>query len=394
MRMSFYTHSLDEIIAEAKKYKYRSDFQKAHPGVYTTLTRRKLVDKVCAHMEAKPRATLCPESIALKIQSYKYREDLQRENPELFQQAYRFKIPLPPLKEVKRCKQHFCPNWNYSDAEALIPKYPQLSQFIIHESSLVNWLRKNNLYAKFKTDHQNYYYVSDDQIIFLAQQYKTKTEIKYSKKEPFNLWFEISKRGLQTKAFAHLENGYLLKYKEVRQETAKYTKKQIFADCILHISLTKWRKNSPLIYRAAQERNLIMICKEKIRLNNKRNKVNFSNDIRYENNVIHPRIMNVLKRLKIPYQHEKSIGSGSRPDFIININKKVFILEAKSDKADSGNKSVSKQIERYKNLAQLKYQDGFGGVLLISDHSSHLKIGAIPLTHLTRTLKSYQQGLN
>ena len=47
--------TLEVLQAEAKKYMRRTEFEKGSPNAYAAASRKKLLDKICLHMETKER---------------------------------------------------------------------------------------------------------------------------------------------------------------------------------------------------------------------------------------------------------------------------------------------------------------------------------------------------
>lgn len=124
-------------------------------------------------------------------------------------------------------------------------------------------------------------------------------------------------------------------------------------------------------------------------VNLKRNPFNSSQN-RYEENVVHPKVLRVLKKMGFKsIEHEVKISNRSRLDFLCTTKKdKKIIIEVKSDKTKHSKKALTEQTRRYATDGKRKFGSKFADVLLVSPKGLH---GGYALKDLPLVLK--QKGL-
>lgn len=124
-------------------------------------------------------------------------------------------------------------------------------------------------------------------------------------------------------------------------------------------------------------------------VNLKRNPFNSSQN-RYEENVVHPKVLRVLKKMGFKsIEHEVKISNRSRLDFLCTTKKdKKVIIEVKSDKTKHSKKVLTEQTRRYATDGKRKFGSKFADVLLVSPKGLH---GGYALKDLPLVLK--QKGL-
>lgn len=113
--------------------------------------------------------------------------------------------------------------------------------------------------------------------------------------------------------------------------------------------------------------------------------------VKTEENVIHPIVKSFLikKGLSVLY-HEKKISKRSRPDFVFTTkNKKIIIVEVKSDQAKWSKKSLKTQTNKYKTDAKKMFGKDYAGTFLVSPNGEHE--ACYSLNDLSKVLK--QKGM-
>lgn len=101
-------------------------------------------------------------------------------------------------------------------------------------------------------------------------------------------------------------------------------------------------------------------------VNSLKNPFNLSKE-RHEEEVVHPKIKQFLKKMNLIIEQEVKISNRSRVDFVCtNRNGRKILIEVKSDKKHHSSKQLSEQISRYKNDGKKKYGNNYAKTYLVS----------------------------
>jgi hypothetical protein len=198
-----YTHWNDDlIIKEAKKYQYLTDFRKTAIGAFNAAKKRgdEFYNMVTKHLIInKPYKKLkikwTRETIAEEAKKYKYRVDFQKKSGGAFNEAYR--IGKEFFRQITQHMVSKRKELKFSDNEIIevAKKYDNLKDFREKHPTLYNHykLRKLDKIYKFKIVNKKSKKYSEEYIIKMGEKYDYASDfMKYDK----NLYCVAQSQGL------------------------------------------------------------------------------------------------------------------------------------------------------------------------------------------------------
>lgn len=173
---------------------------------------------------------------------------------------------------------------------------------------------------------------------------------------------------------------------EIERRTNEIGQNQEYNEKFVFIKKYKYLKN---------KKNLQIVIEN---LSTKKRKItNFNSLIRYQHSPfskiqdldeikkVHPKIRTILKEMNLSYEPEVKITKRSKLDFLIYLrNKKVLIIEAKSDKKHWTKDEITFQIKKYNEDGKEKFGDNFIKTILVSPKGRY----GISLIELQKELDS------
>ena len=221
--------------------------------------------------------------------------------------------------------------------------------------------------------------------------YKKDETIKWSKElifqqiKKYNTWEEILKDTKLHGAIIRLKLIKLVKKEKNYKKKIKWTKKTLLQEALKYKTKKELRDNNPSAMRVLHQKGLADICfkhmdknKEELNKNDilkaiKKSKSKLIMSIKYpreyqmmlrkkynfdhlfqeklclvEKRILHPKIKHILNKFNIKFLYERSFKLKNKkiiPDFIIDFNSNIYIVEAKSSLSHHSHcrKNISRQ---------------------------------------------------
>ena len=146
MRKKGQKWTYEKLLAEARKYNTKIDFQKGNPNAHRASLRHGILDKICEHMEGTPRrkspyVKWTDEMLFAEARNFKTRFDFQKGNLNAYQRCHRRGL-------LDKVCQHMSdlPHWDKPHCVFLIEIFTtndELYYYIGKSSNLKNRLREH-----------------------------------------------------------------------------------------------------------------------------------------------------------------------------------------------------------------------------------------------------------
>jgi hypothetical protein len=166
--------TFEELAEEAKKYKTRIEFQKNSCGAYQAARKRKILNKICSHMEF-----LCypwtDEELAQEALKYDTRSEFVKNSNGAYHAAHKRKI-LDKICSHMEDVHHY---WTNEELAEEAKKYKTKTEFRKNSSKAYDAALSRKILDKICSHMEDiHHYWTYEELAQEAKKYKTKTEFR------------------------------------------------------------------------------------------------------------------------------------------------------------------------------------------------------------------------
>jgi hypothetical protein len=235
--------TFEKLQEEALKYKTRKEFEKNNPNAYHAAHKRKILDKICSHMEYQLHYWT-DEELAQEALKYKTRKEFQKNSNGAYHTAHKRKI----LDKICSHMEYVnCP-WTDEELAEEAKKYETKTEFRKNSPNAYNVSLRRKILDKICSHMVGVRrYWTDEELAEEAKKYKTRVEFQKNNDSAYQT---ARKRKILDKICSHMEYiCYPWTDEELAEEAKKYKTRGEF------------QKNSPGAYDAARSRKILdKIC--------------------------------------------------------------------------------------------------------------------------------------
>ena len=229
----------DDLAEIASKYSVLREFREKETSVYSIISARGLLDKLCGHMERERRTTIPNEELAKIASRYHITKEFREKEPSTYsviqQRGLIGKLCGHMQREVR-------PEISDDDLAEIASQYDVLNDFMKNENSAYSIIHKRGLFDKLCGHMKRSCRVlTDDVLEEIALKYHTRLEFMEADSSAYST---ACKRGIIDKICTHME----------RQNTPSgYWSKELCHEKALdYDSRSEFQNGNPKAYAAAQ----------------------------------------------------------------------------------------------------------------------------------------------
>jgi len=188
---------------------------------------------------------------------------------------------------------------------------------------------------------------TDSELIKIAKKYKYRSDFQLKDR---NAYFACYRRGKDffEKAIDHMSR--------CKKRSKKITDQFLLNSIKKYKTIESFKEKNKSLYNLARKRSLIK---------------NFSNPIQREVKIIAPEMFKKLSSLNLDKIEREKHFNGIRPDFVIEKNNKILIIEVKDDQAQWSSKELKNQVILYNKVFRKEYKSKFLGTILCSPNGRY-----------------------